>query len=108
MSSKRLLGPIAVVLALLGAGVACGDDAPKNKAVTDAGPVKLQLGTPDDDSEGPGGQAITEFVRLVRTASGGKLLVYPALAAAGENPVGWDQVVARRVESGELGMGMIP
>lgn len=93
--------------AMLGAGVACNSKAPPDKAATDPGPVSLRLGTADE-SDTPGGEAITEFVRQVRTASGGKLLIYPVWQASGADVREWDQGVVRMVKSEELPMAMIP
>ncbi|MEU4195483.1 hypothetical protein AB0E69_26520 [Kribbella sp. NPDC026611] len=107
MQPTRLVSVFVLVGALLGAGAACSSKAPENKAVVDPGPVSLRLGTADD-SDAPGGAAITEFVRLVRTASGGKLLIYPVWQASGSEVREWDQGVARMVKNEQLPMGMIP
>jgi TRAP-type C4-dicarboxylate transport system substrate-binding protein len=107
MEPTRLLGVFMLVGALLGAGEACSSKAPENKAAVDQGPVSLRLGTADE-SDTPGGEAITEFVRLVRTASGGKLLIYPVWQASGADVREWDQGVARMVKNEELPLGMIP
>jgi TRAP-type C4-dicarboxylate transport system substrate-binding protein len=107
MKTTRPLSVFILAGALLAAGVACSGKATQNKAATEPGPVSLRLGTADE-SDTPGGQAITEFVRSVRTASGGKLLIYPVWQASGADVREWDQGVARMVEKEQLPLAMIP
>ncbi|MFG1627531.1 TRAP transporter substrate-binding protein [Kribbella sp. NPDC049227] len=108
MNPRRRLGIFTLVLALLGAAVACSDDAPETKAEADASPVTIQVGTADDDPDSPGGIAIMKLVELVRTSSDGNLLLYPVWQASGEESVEWDQKIARMVKEKQLGMGMVP
>ena len=52
---------------------------------------------------------IEEFARQVEEASGGRIRIQPVWHAAGQpTPREWDQVVARRVVSGDLAMGLVP
>ncbi|WP_406048792.1 TRAP transporter substrate-binding protein [Kribbella sp. NBC_00889] len=108
MNPRRRLGIFTLVLALLGAAVACGKDAPATTAEADAGPVTIQIGTADDDPDSPGGIAIMKLVELVRVGSGGEVLIYPVWQASGQESVEWDQKIARMVKEKQLGMGMVP
>ncbi|TCC50554.1 hypothetical protein E0H73_41570 [Kribbella pittospori] len=109
MNPRRRLGIFTLALALLGAGVACSNDAPETKAAeADAGPVTIQIGTADDDPDSPGGIAIMKLVELVRSGSDGNLLLYPVWQASGPESVEWDQKIARMVKEKQLGMGMVP
>jgi TRAP-type C4-dicarboxylate transport system substrate-binding protein len=107
MKPTRHFWQLALAAALLTTAIACSDDSPETKAADNPGPVTLRLGTADD-SERPGGVAITEFVRQVRTLSGGQLLIYPVWEASGTDVHDWDQLVARMVTTSQLDLGMIP
>lgn len=108
MNPRRRLGIFTLLLPLLGAAVACSNDAPETKAEADTGPVTIQIGTADDDPDSPGGIAIMKLVELVRTGSDGELLLYPVWQASGQESVEWDQKIARMVKEKQLGMGMVP
>lgn len=99
---------LTLVLALLSVAVACSHDVPEIAAKVDAGPVTIQVGTADDHPGSPGGVAIIKLAELVRTASGGRLLLYPVWQASGPESVGWDQQIARMVKEKHLGMGLVP
>jgi TRAP-type C4-dicarboxylate transport system substrate-binding protein len=106
MSRTTIRGMAAGVVAAL-VLVACGADATDDKSGADGPPVTLRLGT-EDDSGRPGATQIEVFAAEVERISEGQLLIEPVYNANGDETTEWDQVVARKVMSGELDMGMIP
>lgn len=106
MSRTTIRGMAAGVVAAL-VLVACGADATDDKSGADGPPVTLRLGT-EDDSGRPGATQIEVFAAEVERISEGQLLIEPVYNANGDETADWDQVVARKVMSGELDMGMIP
>lgn len=85
---------------------ACGDDG-STKAGGAARPVTLRIGT-EDDAGRPGALQIQEFAGLVDERSDGRITIEPIYNANEPEAADWDQVVARKVVSGKLDMGMIP
>jgi TRAP-type transport system periplasmic protein len=106
MNQVRLrVGAAAVLAASL---IGCGESETSTKAGSATSPVTLRLGNPD-----PAGRAteeqIDEFARHVRELTSGSVVIDPVFRAAGnDDPREWDQIVARKVVSGELEMGLIP
>ena len=96
----------AAAMAMLIAG--CATEGNATKAGGSSRPVTLHIGT--DDAPGlPAADAIGEFARRVAQLSGGTVVVEPEWHAAGQpTPPAWDQVVAQRVVSGDLEMGLVP
>ena len=97
----------AVVVTMLVCGCAAGGGS-ATKAGGSARPVTLHIGT--DDAPGlPAADVIEEFARQVTALSDGTVVIEPVWHAAGQpTPPSWDQVVARRVMSGDLEMGLVP
>jgi TRAP-type transport system periplasmic protein len=78
-------------------------------AVTKAGgaaPLVLQLATEDRPGR-PGAFQVQEFARQMDLLSDGQLLIEPVWQANGDEADDWDQVVARKVVSGEYPLGMV-
>jgi TRAP-type C4-dicarboxylate transport system substrate-binding protein len=96
----------ATLIALAAAGCAA-DKGGSTKAGGSGPPVVLRIGTADFPGR-PAADAIQEFARQVDQLSKGKLQIEPVWRAAGEDVEDWDQRVARKVVSAELGMGLIP
>ncbi|MEV6489220.1 hypothetical protein AB0M20_11415 [Actinoplanes sp. NPDC051633] len=105
---RRNQAVIAVaVTAMVMPASGCTDKA-ESKAGGSSPPITLQVGT-NDEPGAPAARAIDEFARQVQARSHGQLTVQPVWEASdGNQGVGWDQAVARRVASGDLEMGMIP
>src|SRR5919106_1859289 len=100
-----LCAPLLAATLLLSAACSGGGGT---KAGGSGAPTTLRIGTNDDPFRRSGYQ-IREFARRVEEASGGKLRIEPVWHAAGERDArAWDQLVARKVVSGELDLGLIP
>ena len=101
------LAALTAAAAVLAAG-GCSSSPAATKAGGSPRPVTLSLGT-DDGLGTPGAQVVEQFARQVDEASDGRLVIEPVWHAAGQpSPPGWDQVVARRVVSGDIEMGLVP
>jgi TRAP-type transport system periplasmic protein len=99
---------IALVAALAASLMGCGEGEPSTKAGSATSPVTLRIGTEDPAGRATEGQ-IEEFSRHVRELTSGSVVIEPLFRAAGnDSPREWDQIVARKVVSGELDMGVIP
>jgi TRAP-type C4-dicarboxylate transport system substrate-binding protein len=99
---------LAIVIAAAAALAACSLQSEGTKAGGSAAQVTLSIGT-DDYPGRAGADAIEEFARRVKQASRGRLQIEPVWNAGGRpGPDDWDQVVARKVVSGEFDMGVIP
>lgn len=70
-------------------------------------PTVLRIGT-QDDGQVPTRYQIEEFARQVEERSGGRLVIEPEFRAGGDEVRAWDQLVARRVITGDLEMAVIP
>ncbi len=101
--SRRWFSAVCMV-ALVCAGCNTGGDGPEPDRSTAA--ITLHAGTADDASR-PSAQAIVEFAAQVRSLSGGKLIIEPVWEASGQDVRNWDQVVARKVVSGQLDLGRL-
>ena len=104
---NRIVRTTATLTAGLLLFTACGDAGSSTKAGGAGPPVTLRIGT-EDDAGRPGALQIEEFARLVDERSDGRITIEPIYDANEPEAADWDQVVARKVVSGELDMGMIP
>ena len=105
-------GAVAATVLVLAGLVVSGCSGASDQADKAGGsgvPLTLRLGTPDRPSL-PGGQAISEFADRVDQFSGGSIRIEPVFEAfeGTADPRRSDQVVAERVERGELDMGLVP
>jgi TRAP-type C4-dicarboxylate transport system substrate-binding protein len=97
---------VAIVAALTAAVGGCTEDGGSTKAGRGSPPVMLRVGT--NDQQGlPASDQVEEFARQVEELSDGQVRIEPVWKVAGETD-DWDQVVGRKVVSGELEMGLIP
>jgi TRAP-type C4-dicarboxylate transport system substrate-binding protein len=97
---------VAIVAACGAVLVGCSDDGNSTKAGGGSPPMTLRIGTADQPGF-PGADQIEEFARHVEELSEGRVRIEPAWRVA-EEIEDWDQVVGRKVVSGELDMGLIP
>jgi C4-dicarboxylate-binding protein DctP len=118
----RLIVAMAAVLAVSGCTVSAGGGdavaspdanasapAPSmDKAGVRPVPTTLRLGT-DDVPGAPAVDQIMAFADAVNEISGGQLVIDPVYDANGAQGLGsWDQLVARKVVSGDLDMAVVP
>lgn len=97
-----------MVLATVSCTYKDSTEEPTQPAITAARPAKvLRIGTQDDANVPTRGQ-IEEFARQVQDRSHGSLVIEPVFRAGGDQVRGWDQLVARRVVTGDLEMAVIP
>jgi TRAP-type transport system periplasmic protein len=102
---KLRVGAVAVLAASL---MGCGESDTSTKAGSATSPVTLRIGTEDPAGRATEGQ-IEEFSRHVQELTNGSVIIEPVFRAAGNDfSREWDQIVARKVVSGELDMGVIP
>jgi TRAP-type C4-dicarboxylate transport system substrate-binding protein len=97
-----------VVAALVLAAASCagsGDGSPA-KAGGAGEPRVLSMGT-DDWPDRAAAEQVEEFAREVERLSDGELRIEPVWRA-GDGDEQWDQVVARKVISGQLDLGNVP
>jgi TRAP-type C4-dicarboxylate transport system substrate-binding protein len=110
-TTRTRTGMLIVAFLTLAAFVAAGCFGGGNGADKAGGTethVTLRFGTPDAAGL-PGSEAMNEFARRVDELSGGSIQVDPVFEAfEGQNPIRLDQSVAKRVESGDLDLGLIP
>jgi TRAP-type C4-dicarboxylate transport system substrate-binding protein len=98
---------ITIGISLLSLAVmACSPDS-TSKAGGDEPPLVLQMGTNDFPGR-PTSDQIEEFAARVADISEGRIQIEAEWEVGGRSTPDWDQVVARRVISGELDMGNIP
>jgi TRAP-type C4-dicarboxylate transport system substrate-binding protein len=98
---------VAMAISVLSLAVlACSPDT-ASKAGGEAPPLVLQIGTNDFPGR-PTSAQIEEFAARVAEISEGRIQIVAEWDDGGRNTPDWDQVVARRVMSGELDMGNIP
>jgi TRAP-type C4-dicarboxylate transport system substrate-binding protein len=97
---------LLVALAVLTASCVGAEEVPPPKSGGDAEPRVLSMGTDDFPDRAPAEQ-IEEFARRVEELSDGQLRIEPVWRAGDGDPE-WDQVVARKVISGELDLANVP
>ena len=106
--------PWAAILAtcVLCAAVSCTyqdskEDPTEPATMATYKPKVLRIGT-QDDANVPTRAQIEEFALQVQDRSDGGLFIEPVYRAGGDEVRGWDQLVARRVVSGDLEMAVVP